>query len=59
MTVVGITASYGKTSIKNYIEHLVKNKYKTYATPRSVNTYGGVMKDINDDSACRYRSVYC
>jgi len=49
LTVIGITASYGKTSIKNYIEHLVKNKYKTYATPRSVNTYGGVMKDINDD----------
>ena len=49
LTVVGITASYGKTSIKNYIEHLLKAKYRTYATPRSVNTLGGVMKDINDD----------
>ncbi len=49
LVVVGITASYGKTSIKNYIEHLVKAKYKTYATPRSVNTLGGVMKDVNDD----------
>jgi len=49
LTIVGITASYGKTSIKNYIEHLLKAKYKTYATPRSVNTLGGVMKDINDD----------
>ena len=49
LTVVGITASYGKTSIKNYVEHLLKAKYKTYATPRSVNTLGGVMKDINDD----------
>ena len=49
MVVVGITASYGKTSIKNYIEHLLKAKYKTYATPRSVNTLGGVMKDVNDD----------
>ena len=49
LTVVGITASYGKTSIKNYIEHLLKAKYKTYATPRSVNTLGGVMKDVNDD----------
>ena len=49
LTVVGITASYGKTSIKNYIEHLLKDKYRTYATPRSVNTLGGVMKDINDD----------
>ncbi|RLA64510.1 MAG: UDP-N-acetylmuramoyl-tripeptide--D-alanyl-D-alanine ligase [Epsilonproteobacteria bacterium] len=49
MLVVGITASYGKTSIKNYIEHLLKAKYKTYATPRSVNTLSGVMKDVNDD----------
>ena len=48
LIVIGITASYGKTSIKNYIEHLLKAKYKTYATPRSVNTLGGVMKDIND-----------
>ena len=49
MKVVGITASYGKTSIKNYIEHLLQVKYKTYATPRSVNTLGGVMKDVNED----------
>ena len=49
LTVVGITASYGKTSIKNYIAHLLQAKYRTYATPRSVNTLGGVMKDINDD----------
>ncbi|CAA6803266.1 MAG: UDP-N-acetylmuramoylalanyl-D-glutamyl-2,6-diaminopimelate--D-alanyl-D-alanine ligase (EC [uncultured Sulfurovum sp.] len=49
MIVVGITASYGKTSIKNYIAHLLSKKYKVYATPRSVNTFGGVLKDINDD----------
>ncbi|HIP62201.1 MAG TPA: UDP-N-acetylmuramoyl-tripeptide--D-alanyl-D-alanine ligase [Sulfurovum sp.] len=49
LIVVGITASYGKTSIKNYIEHLLKFQYKTYATPRSVNTLGGIMKDVNDD----------
>jgi len=49
MVVVGVTASYGKTSIKNYIAHLLSKKYKVYATPRSVNTFGGVLKDINDD----------
>jgi UDP-N-acetylmuramoyl-tripeptide--D-alanyl-D-alanine ligase len=49
LTVVGITASYGKTSIKNFVAHLLEAKYRTYATPRSVNTLGGVMKDINDD----------
>jgi UDP-N-acetylmuramoyl-tripeptide--D-alanyl-D-alanine ligase len=49
IVVVGITASYGKTSIKNYIAHILSAKYKTYPTPRSVNTFGGVMKDVNDD----------
>lgn len=49
LIVVGITASYGKTSIKNYVAHLLGTTYKTYATPRSVNTLGGVMKDVNDD----------
>jgi UDP-N-acetylmuramoyl-tripeptide--D-alanyl-D-alanine ligase len=49
MVVVGVTASYGKTSIKNYIAHILSAKYNVYATPRSVNTFGGVLKDINDD----------
>ncbi|HIC79305.1 MAG TPA: UDP-N-acetylmuramoyl-tripeptide--D-alanyl-D-alanine ligase, partial [Sulfurovum sp.] len=49
MVVVGVTASYGKTSIKNYIAHILSAKYKTYATPRSVNTFGGILKDINED----------
>jgi UDP-N-acetylmuramoyl-tripeptide--D-alanyl-D-alanine ligase len=49
LKVVGVTASYGKTSMKNFIAHLLSGKYRTYATPRSVNTLGGVMKDINDD----------
>jgi len=49
MVVVGVTASYGKTSIKNYIAHLLAKDFKVYATPRSVNTFGGVIKDINDD----------
>ncbi|SFV62428.1 UDP-N-acetylmuramoylalanyl-D-glutamyl-2,6-diaminopimelate--D-alanyl-D-alanine ligase [hydrothermal vent metagenome] len=49
MAVVGVTASYGKTSIKNYIAHILSAKYKVYATPRSVNTFGGILKDINED----------
>jgi len=49
MVVIGVTASYGKTSIKNYIAHLLSKNYKVYATPRSVNTFGGVIRDINED----------
>ncbi len=49
LIVVGVTASYGKTSMKNFIAHILSKKYNVYATPRSVNTLGGVVKDINVD----------
>ena len=46
---IAITASYGKTSIKNFLHQVLQYKYKTYKTPRSVNTIGGIVKDVNDD----------
>ncbi len=49
MIVIGVTASYGKTSIKNFIAHILSKNNKVYATPRSVNTLGGVIRDINED----------
>lgn len=49
LIVVGVTASYGKTSMKNFITHLLSKKYSVYATPRSVNTLGGIVKDINEE----------
>jgi len=46
---IAITASFGKTSIKNYLHHVLKRKFKTYKTPRSVNTIAGVVLDVNRD----------
>jgi len=46
---IAITASYGKTSIKNYLYQVLSKKYNVYMTPRSVNTIGGIVKDVNDD----------
>ncbi len=46
---VAITASYGKTSIKNYLYQVLNKKFNVYMTPRSVNTIGGIVKDVNDD----------
>jgi UDP-N-acetylmuramoyl-tripeptide--D-alanyl-D-alanine ligase len=45
---IAITASYGKTSIKNFLTQILSTSYKIYATPRSVNTLGGIVKDINE-----------
>ncbi len=46
--VIAVTASYGKTSIKNFAAHIISKKFRTYATPASVNTTMGIIKDIND-----------
>ncbi|MCT7461950.1 Mur ligase family protein [Aliarcobacter cryaerophilus] len=49
LKIVAITASYGKTSIKNFLHHVLKNHFKTYKTPRSVNTIVGLILDVNRD----------
>jgi UDP-N-acetylmuramoyl-tripeptide--D-alanyl-D-alanine ligase len=48
LQVVAITGSYGKTSIKNFVAQILAKKFNVYATPRSVNTLGGIMGDINN-----------
>jgi len=47
LIIICITGSYGKTSIKNFLAQLLSVKYKVYATPRTVNTPGGIIQDIN------------
>jgi UDP-N-acetylmuramoyl-tripeptide--D-alanyl-D-alanine ligase len=49
LQIIAITASYGKTSIKNYLFQVLKKNFSVYMTPRSVNTIGGIVKDINND----------
>lgn len=48
LRIVAITGSYGKTSIKNFVTQILSGRYKVYATPRSVNTIGGIIRDINE-----------
>jgi len=47
--IVAITASYGKTSIKNYLYQLLEKEFNVYKTPRSVNTLKGIVADINNN----------
>jgi UDP-N-acetylmuramoyl-tripeptide--D-alanyl-D-alanine ligase len=49
LQIVCITGSYGKTSIKNFVAQILAHKFKVYATPRSVNTLGGIMADVNNN----------
>ncbi len=49
LKIVTVTGSYGKTSIKNFIAQILSYKFNTYMTPRSVNTLGGLVKDVNEE----------
>lgn len=48
LTIICVTGSYGKTSMKNFIAQILSQKFKVYATPRSVNTLGGIIRDVNE-----------
>jgi UDP-N-acetylmuramoyl-tripeptide--D-alanyl-D-alanine ligase len=45
--IVAITGSYGKTSMKHFLAHILGEDYRCYHTPRSVNTLGGLVQDVN------------
>ncbi len=46
--VIGITGSYGKTSTKYLLEHLLSNHCRVLKTPLSYNTLMGVCRVINE-----------
>ncbi len=47
-TVIAITGSYGKTSVKHILGHILKNSAPTLITPGSVNTVMGVTRIIRE-----------
>ncbi|MBR2391162.1 MAG: hypothetical protein IKB06_01550 [Clostridia bacterium] len=46
LTVVGITGSYGKTTVKNILKIILEEKFKVCASPSSYNTPLGIAKTI-------------
>lgn len=46
MTIIGVTGSYGKTSVKFFLETLLQTKYSTLVTPESYNTPMGIVITI-------------
>lgn len=47
-TVIGITGSYGKTSVKHILGHILKSTAPTLITPGSVNTLMGITRIIRE-----------
>lgn len=46
LTIIGVTGSYGKTSVKFYLQTLLQEKFNVLVTPESYNTPMGVVKTI-------------
>jgi UDP-N-acetylmuramoyl-tripeptide--D-alanyl-D-alanine ligase len=49
--IVGITGSYGKTSTKNYVAHLLAPGLRVVASPASFNNRAGLARAVNEHLA--------
>ncbi len=47
---VGITGSFGKTSVKTFACAILSEKYKALATPASYNTPIGIARTVNENA---------
>lgn len=48
LKIIGVTGSYGKTSVKFYLQTLLQERYSVLATPQSFNTPMGVVRTIRE-----------
>ena len=48
VTVAALTGSYGKTTTKNYLAHLISDAKRVYASPASFNNRMGLARSINE-----------
>lgn len=47
-TVIAVTGSAGKTSVKNMIAHLLEGSFRTVASPASFNTPKGILRTVTE-----------
>lgn len=53
--VIGITGSYGKTSSKVILTDILNSVAPTFTTPRSINSYMGVTREIRERMAPKHK----
>ena len=57
-TIVGITGSYGKTSTKHLLGHILEIQAATLITPGSVNTPMGIARIVREQLGPHHRSFF-
>ncbi len=56
---IGVTGSYGKTSVKTYLGALLSVKYDTLITPESFNTPMGVVRTVREHLRATHEVFVC
>lgn len=59
LQVIGITGSYGKTTVKEILYQLLRTKYKVLRTPKSYNTIFGIAKVVDLELDDTYDFFIC
>ncbi len=59
MTTIGVTGSYGKTSVKFFLATLLRAKYNTLVTPENYNTPMGVVKTVRSSLRATHEMFVC
>lgn len=59
LKVIGVTGSYGKTSVKFYLNKLLSAKYNVLMTPESYNTTLGVVKTVRNSLRATHEIFIC
>ena len=59
LTVIGITGSFGKTSVKYFLDELLSVRYNVLKTPGNFNTPLGVVKTIRGELRATHDIFLC
>lgn len=59
LTVIGVTGSYGKTSVKFYLQTLLQEHFNVLVTPESYNTPMGVVRTIRESLKSTHQIFIC
>ena len=59
LRIIGITGSFGKTSVKYYLTTLLSEKYRVLMTPESFNTPMGIVRTIREKMQPMHEIFVC
>lgn len=59
LLVIGVTGSYGKTSVKNFLYQMLSKKYEVLQTPKNYNTTMGVVRTIRENLKPYHQIFIC